>query len=340
MIDKIKTLLNRTTELEEEVDNINSNSQEIVETNNYITFTKNLLNYSILNTQRILVAQVEVTQNSNIYIQALVELSLSTAQKVTFSIIVDEISIYKSTKSLSSGFNQISIMKAYTPLVSKQIDIYIEITPTENKLLTLTTISLSIWGIVESKNNLKYQAVETEENFVLSYLANNEMYYKTTNKDISTNNAEDFVRYKSAKSFAFAYDSTNKVLYNFRIDMSGKLFYSNFDDKNEIYLTNNAEDVSACSNDDIILVTYIKNNTCYFMLINENSNISEEKQLYFNNYIIKNCYCYYNSFNEKFYVILTDEKNSNYFIESYNESASNQESINASVSLLIDTYGE
>ena len=72
MIDKIKTLLNKTNELEDEIEQISETSNEKTETSNYVTFTKNLLNYSILTTQKVQIAQIEVTKNSSIYFQMLI----------------------------------------------------------------------------------------------------------------------------------------------------------------------------------------------------------------------------------------------------------------------------
>lgn len=340
MIDKIKTLLNKTNELEDEIEQISETSNEKTETSNYVTFTKNLLNYSILTTQKVQIAQIEVIKNSSIYFQILIDVNLTTSQKVTFSLIVDNISIYKSTKTLSNGFNQISIMKAYNPLISTQSDIYIEITPTENKLVTLSLVSLSVWGLIDTQNNIKYQAIETENNILLAYLNNYQLFYKEVDKTTGSFNSEDFNLFKSAKSFLFAYNSQNKILLLFRVDTAGNLFYSNFNDKNEVFVSSGVQDVSACTDNSSTLITFIKNQKCYFVILNNNLILSDEKLLYNNNYKLKFCYAYFNNFNQKFYVITTDENDANFLIESQNETLNKQENINANISLTISTYGD
>jgi hypothetical protein len=337
MIDTIKTLLNKTSALEEEISTLSETSQKTSETNGYICFNKNLINYSILSKQKISIAKIEVVKNSSLYFQTMVELNLSSSQKVTFSLIANNISIYKSTKSLSSGFNQITLMKSYTPLTSEEVDISLEITPIEEKQLLIENISLSVWGLASTQEITKYQVLELENEFLLAFLNNNYIYFTRTEKQDSINNSEDFVPYKSAKSFSYAYLAETKQLFLFRVDLSGRLFYSNTDDENEYFVTSNVSAVSACSSENSILVTYIKNGYCYYIELFDNS-FSIEKQIYCNSKALSDVYCYFNKYSNKFYVLMSDSNNSNFLVESASETKSFGENLSAKINLSITSY--
>lgn len=339
MIDKLKSLLNKTSELENQIEEIEKSNQSKAPQVICSCFSKNLLNFSILSSRTILLAEFNVDEDSVITFQNQIDINLATNQKVKFSIIVNDISIYKSTKNLNAGYNQVNLIKTYTPFISEKIKVYLQITSVDNKLVTLISESLFVWGINESYASIEYQAVETSDKFLLSYINNNVLYFLYTNKENTANNYEDFNYFSSAKSHSFVYVKNQNKIYLFRVDLDGRLFYSNFDDNNEIYLTNNVSKVSAAASSDTICVTYVKDNICHYLEINKDGKYSIDKTINNLRNKIINTYVYYNNYKSKFYIVLTDEYSSNFIMESLSESKSSSSTLNASYEINITTYG-
>ena len=154
MIDKIKTLLNKTSELENEVSDFKKSNNEIQVSNNFACFSKGLINLSFLNSNKLLIAKFETKQNSPLYFQNQIELNIPSEQEIKISLIVNNISIFRSTRKLHAGFNQFTIMKGYIPLKSEPVELYLKITSENDSMLTLISNTVLVWGINNINNNI------------------------------------------------------------------------------------------------------------------------------------------------------------------------------------------
>lgn len=329
-----KQLKNKTDELEQKINEFISSSQKKTIANSFSSFSKNLSNLSIVDKRKIQIATVNATGSVNMHVQALIELSLATEQEISFSIIINNISIFKSTKILQSSFNQISLIFDYMPLTTEPIDIYLEINPIDKKEILLNNILLTVWGAEEIKDDYCYQIVTKSDKYILSFLENKTLYTLETNKVNGSYNVEDFSAFKAAKSYSFAYFSNPEKLYLFRVDTDGKLFFSNYSDKVETFILSNITQVSSATDNSKILINYIRNGNCFYMEF-DGTTFSEERQIDSQGATVENTYTYYNSSANKFYVILTDKNQNNYLIESINETKSFGETISATVDLTI-----
>ena len=337
MINVIKTLINKTNSLEESFNNLSSNKIENVVNNNFICFSKGHIDFSFLNSNKFLIAKFETKQNSALYFQNQIELNIPVSQNIKISLIANNIAIYRSTRKLQSGFNQLTIMKSYTPLKSEEVELYLEIIAEDNSLITIISDTLLVWGLSNITSNIEYQAIETNNNFLLSYINNNSIFYKYTNKETISLNSEDFTYYSSAISYSFCYFEPIDKVYLFRVDLDGNLFYCNFNNNYEHFLDSDVSFVSCISNNKLILVSYIKNNSCYTIEINSSFNISSPNKINCDIPFIKT-YSYFNKYNKKFYLILTDSKNSNYIVENMDVLNVNHFNINATYSIEVSTY--
>lgn len=338
MIDPIKTLINKTNELEDFISDFNNSNSETIYQNNFACFSKGLINLSFLNSNKMLIAKFETTQNKPLYFQNQVELNIPTSQTIKITLIINNIAIFRTTRKLEAGYNQFTIMKGYIPLISEQVEMYLQITSEEDSLLTIISNTLLVWGINNIKNNLDYQIIETNENYLLSYLNNNTLYYSYQPKDEIVLNAEDFLYHSIAKSYSFSYFKNENNLYLFKVDIDGNLFYVNMNDNNENFIKSNISHVSTYSNSDIILISIVSNNKVYVAEFDTNENISEFKEIESNNFIIVKSYVYFNEFNNKFYIILTDTNNSNYLISNLDNITTESHYINANYSISYSTY--
>lgn len=333
----LKFLKNKTDELEQEIYNLNEITENISNKNKFASFNKNLINQAIIDSKKILVTSFFANKQENLHMQALVELNLNSSQNIQFSIIVNNLSIFKTKKLLQAGFNQLTLVFDYLPLLSENIDIYIQITPLDGKEITLNNILLSVWGIDETKDDFEYQIISTSNNYILSFLDNKRLLVLKTDKVNGAYNVEDFTFFKPAKSYSFSKLSGNEDIFLFRVDPSGNLFYSNTADQNETFIDNNVSKVSSSSDGSTALVSYIKNNSCYYFEFNGKQSSIIKKVNGLGNSLI-DTYCFYNDFKNNFSIIMTNTNNENYLIESQNETTSISDNLSANVDILISTY--
>ena len=317
MIDQLTDLTNKTNELEELVLNLKSNQESETSQTNCQSFSRNFSNLEIILPKKLLIARIEPLKKGNILFQCYVDLTLTTTESVEISFIVGGFSINKCNKILSAGSNQITIMQNYDPLTLEKFSVHIEITPLSQKPININYVSLFVWGNLFGSKDLEYQALELENNYFLSMLDNNCVYYATVNKDTGTYNLTDYTFLDLALSYCFLYSENDDTIYFFRVDLNGNLFYSDISTSKEIFLETNVSHVSAdiSSTSHNILVTYVKNNQCFYFEINENKLISSHQRLYSNYVPISKSLCYYNKYSDKFILILTGSGENNYIIE-------------------------
>lgn len=333
----LKSLKNKTDELEQEIFNLNEITENISNTNKFASFNKNLTSQTLIETKQFLITSFFANKQENLHMQALVELNLNSSQNIQFSIIINNLSIFKTKKFLQSGFNQLTLIFDYLPLSNENIDIYIQITPLDGKEISLNNVLLSVWGIEIQKDDFEYQIISTSNNYIISFLDNKCLFILKTEKVNGTYNIEDFAYFKPSKSYSFSKLTDNEDIYLFRVDPSGNLFYSNIADQYETFVDNNVSKVSSASNNSTILVSYIKNNLCYYFEFNGKIS-SVIKQINWHGMTLSNTYCFYNDIKKNFSITVTDINNENYLIESQTETTSASDNISASVDISISTY--
>ncbi len=137
--------------------------------------------------------------------------------------------------------------------------------------------------------------------------------------------------------FSFAYSKESNQIFLFRINLNGDLFYSKLNETEE-YLISKISYVSAISLNNILYVFCISDGKCLYFEIDELGNMSLTKTIntYFNKLVRVNAF--YNDYNNKIYVNISDSKNSNYLMEQTIETTNVASNISASYSLTINTY--
>ena len=338
MINAIKTLLNKTSELEEKINLLSKKTNNINNTNSFICFSKGLINLSFLNSNTMSIAKFETIKNSSLYFQNQIELNIPTKQSVKISLILNDIVIYKSTRELDAGFNQITIMKSYTPLLSEQTELFLKITSENNSMITIITDTLFVWGLSNLNEQTEYQAINIKDKYLFSINTNDNLYYLTCNQNEEhAFNFEDFTFWGNSKSSSFVYDSNNNILYLFRVDSDENLFYKNFESNNEVYIDSNVNHVSTAYGNNKLIFCTVKNGKCFIYEIN-NGNISSPEQLTNINIFATKTYLNFNPYNKKFYIIISDKNESNYITESISETEIAHPYINATYTITYDTY--
>jgi hypothetical protein len=338
MIDQLTELTNKTNELEKTIQSL-SERQKIDENQaNCLSFSRNFSSLEIILSKKILVTKIEPQKNQNLLLQCQLDLTLSADECVEISFIVNNFVIYKTYKILSQGSSQISLMQNYKPLTDDKISVYVEIAPVSQKPIVLNHIALFVWGNLKNNNYTDYQAISVQNSYLLSMLDNNCVYFLTTDKEIGEYNLVDLDYVDTAISHCFLYDNANNILYFFRVDLNGNLFYSNYTSGDEIFLASGVLNVSAdISSNGKILVSYIKNNECYYFELNVLNGSSIHKKLYINNNNFSRVLCYFNSYRNKFMLLLSTPNNNNYIIEQIDEDFSNSDTVTAEYGFYITT---
>ena len=336
MLTSFKDIINRTKDLEERLNKIEK-SYSFYDNENYISnFTNNCINVSVLNKKTIPITEFK-NNGSQLFYQLSSNFSITTDQEIEFYLIVDNIKIGKTKQHFFAGNNIVSISGIYQDVVNSNIKVKLSINPIDDKLIVINSATLTVWG-----NNLitpseEYCAVETNTEFILSHISNNRLYICNILKDYDLNNEMKFNFLISAKSHSICHNPSTNISYLFRVDTNNNLFFSNLSTLDELFISNNVEKISAISSDEKIIFAFIKNTKCYYGEIINNSIISINKitQLHGS---ITDCYLYLNNLNNKVYLILHKDDNSNYILEGIKQNHKNSDSINTEISLLISTY--
>ena len=338
MIDSIKSLINKTNELDEKYNRLSSYENVKSNMNHFVCFSSTNLNQSFINQDKILLAEFEITENQSLYFQNKIDINLPIDESVKFSLFINNIAIYRSTKNLNAGFNQITIMKSYLPLKSEQVNLYLKIETNENSLITILSNDLLIWGLDNVSNEISYISIEINDSYFLSYLNNNSIYYKIVGKEPISLNSVDFDFYSYAKAFSVSYLNNSNTLFLFKIDLDGNLQLNDFYNNKIIYLDSFVTDISSTTDDEKFVISYIKNNKCFNMEIYPDYSFSNPIPVLFNVGIPKKSYINYNKFNNKFYLVICNQNGSNFLIKNCIEHNNNHFNISANYSIKINTY--
>lgn len=337
MINEITTLFNKTDELEDYLNNFKKIQNRTENKTTCQSFLKNFSNLEIILPKKISLAKINATKNSRIFFQALVEFSMPTEETVEFAFSVNDIAIHSDKKTLTAGSNQIVIMRNFEPLESEEIEIFLTIKPKNRKTLYLQMVSLFVWGDLEKIENVSYEAIETADKFVLSFIDNDSLYVKIADKNKGEYSFMDFDYLMPAISHSFVYDSVLGALLLFRVDKAGNLFLSNYNDLNEKLLFSKVKKVSVCSNGQgRILATIIKDNDCYYFEINANGSVSSLKKLKVASVKPTNCHCYFNEYRGEFFILVADKNNSNYLVSEIKGTAFGVDNISATYSIFVE----
>ena len=335
MINDFKYIKDKTLELESQIDTLSKSTLK-----NYKSFksiNKKLLNYSILKSSTIELSKLTLIAESNICFYTQVSFYLPSAQSVEFSLMVDDICIFKSVQNFETGSNQTTLLKEYNPLITSESTILLKIKSLTEKQIEVNNVNLLIYGLSEVSKDVFYKSLIANDKLVLSFLEDNEIYYLVTDKSLQAYNSEEFYYYSSATSYDMSYDDKNDKILFFRVDTNKNLLYSTFDHNIEKLIDDNVDFVSSSYGNNQTLVCYVKNMQCYYVTI-YNDTVSKTSKL--NNYsTIKKVKTIFNEHSNKFYVVMSDDNNENYLVESADDKISLSENISASFNFLIETYG-
>lgn len=331
----ILQLKNKVERLEETVQKLQSKTKDMITGIGFTVYTKNLLNKNITDNYKFRLKTLENTNHNTQFFQVKIKFLNYFEQNISFNLFIDNLQIASDTQTYKKGINETVVFGNYTNLVDNKIVIELQVKPRAKKQLTILNTTLTVWG-ESGTQDADYSAAETQTKYFLSYISDERLYYKFFEKNTDANEL-DFNFYEESISHSTcAFDDT---IYLFRVDPDGNLFFSTADDFNEKFICGDVSKVSCCGNSQKIIFCYIKNGECYYGEIKNNIVISNNKLTTpFGTY--KNCCVTFNSYNNKCYIVITKTNNSNYLLESIQETKSLSENISASVNLQIEIMEE
>lgn len=337
MISSLSSLAKQNEELRQEIELL-KNAQPIEsQSASCVCINKNFSNLEIILPKKIILSKLDFSQSSSLYFQGQVDIFSTISEEVEISLIINNISIHKLKKQLEIGNNQIGIFCNFNPILDENAIIYVKFSPKNQKSIYLQNISLFVWGTIKTQDKPKYQALNLNTGYLLSYIFNNNIYYKIVPKKEDEFCSNDFNNLDIASAYSFAYSKIKDEIYLFRINLNGDLFFSTLNGS-ETYLMSKIDSVSAvCANDKIYLFC-ISEEKCLYFEIDEFNNISFVKNLKENSFKLKSVYAYFNNYNNKIYIVLTDINNSNYLLEQTLENSNLIEQLKASYNISIETY--
>ncbi|MBQ8451562.1 MAG: hypothetical protein IJ538_02165 [Clostridia bacterium] len=333
MINPIKTIL----QLTENLDNKSQVANKNLVQNNIIfpaIFSKYFNGQSIVKNFQTSIAKINITKNQNIYLNGIVDLFFTENTTISIKIFIDDTPIYKTTRNVNPGTQQINLTKNYLPLFSDTVNLQFEISSKQDTSFIINGITLTCFGLDENHQIHKYETLVLENYFLISMCDKNTLYYLNSPKENSLYSTEDFNSIQSTTDYSFA--KLGNKIYLFRVDTSGNLFYREFNDTNDIFIEKEVTSVSSSSDGEKILLSYVKSGICYHMEMISNG-LSFPTKINFTN-PINNVSSFYDDLKEKFFLILTDKFNSNYIVESVDENEILNSNLSVSCSIEISDY--
>lgn len=329
---EIKNLQKKITKLEDRLNEIENKNKKNLENFNFSIWTKNLLNINVLDKKTITIKQIESKSKNHLFFQLNIQFFNYSNQDIKFGLLCDNVMIGNVSSNYQNGVYEATIYGTYQNSIFDRIKTELFIDPKLNKQVTLIKSILTVWGITQNIED-EFCAVQTEDEYHFSYLSNNQLFYKNIKKENELYEHEfDFITDASAHSIC---RTNSNLIYLFRVDENGNLFFSQLLNTTEIYIANNVSKVSCCSHKESIYFVYVKNGECYWGEIINNTIISNTKiNSLFGEFV--NCYIYSNS-NDKCYLILSKQNGNNYLLENINNNHCSSENIFADISLTIST---
>lgn len=327
----LRQLQRKITSLENKVSKLQSKSKDMIEGVGFRVYTKNYLNFQTVSNKSFTIKTLKNPKNA-LFMQIKVKFYNFNSQNILFRLFADNVQIASEEQNFQTGIHEIIIYGTYQNLISDKIKLELHVNPRAKKQVLVSNTTLTIWGD-SSEQSEEYDAVETQDKFVLSYISNDRLYFKEFDKQTSSEEV-DFQFYEEAISHSICTDGTSVFL--FRVDPNGNLFYCNTNDFNEKFITNDVNKISSCYGNESIIYCYISNGECYYGEIKNDVVISNKKiTSILGNFI--GCYLYFNNKNNKCYLVLTKKDNSNYLLETLATNFSSSENINAEINLKITT---
>jgi len=175
--DSIKKLQNRISELENKIEKFESSSVNKLNQLGFSVYTKQLLNFKVLNSKKFHIATIENSLKNNLFFQARITFYNHSLQDIQFNLYCNNIKIGSTTKSFENNLCEISIGGTYQDITSDKISVYLSVNPKSNKVTSIISSQLTVWGVTPAKNE-EYEALETSNNYFLSYISNGQLFYK------------------------------------------------------------------------------------------------------------------------------------------------------------------
>ena len=326
----IKKLQNKIESLENKVQKLEKKSRDFSSDVGLSIFTKNLLNYQVMDKKRFRIKTIDNNESNSLYFQLKICFFNYLAQDVCFKMYADKIQIASNNDSYANGKYETIISGTFQNFISNKVKIDLQIIPKSGKQLTIIGTTLTVWGLTP-KISEEYNAIETSTKYYLSYISNSSLYFKQFDKTFASK-VDDFDFSFLDEAISHSLCNANDEVYLFRVNPSGDLFFSKLQNFNEIFISNNVSKVCCCYFNNFIIFSYIKDNECYIGEISNGVVISNNKiKTPFGKY--SDCYLYSNTLNNKCYLIITKEDNSNYLLENINSNYSSSENINAEINI-------
>lgn len=323
--EKIELLEKKIKKLEKQTSNFDSNYS-------FSVYTNNFLNMQVLHKKHINLKTISNTNKKQLFIQIKIKLFNFSSQNVEVKLFADKNQIASETELLNYGTNEISISGTYLNTLIDEVKIYIEVIPKSNKALTINSVTQTTWGDTQ-ENHEDYSASESESDYLLSYIYDDKLYYKQFVK-FQEPDDYDFIFCRNAISHSSCYFKNN--FYIFYVGQDNNLFFLNLTNSSENFIAQNVSKVSCSVTDNSMVFSYISNGNCYYGEIQNNVVISNKQITSIHSKFIETC-IYYNPYNAKCYLIITNTNGGNYILESIKENFSSSENICANISLTLET---
>lgn len=310
-----------------------------------IEFSSEVLNTNITSVETYNFGELYVFGESFLQCKALIN-SLESG-KIILELLVDDLPILSEERTLTEGENQIILMKAYSPYASANINVSMRIKIVSDSFAcTLTNCVLAAWGSVQNLhgyNAIQMRVLSCGENILFSYNHNNKIYITQTALEEKSFLKSDFTPIASGISHCFATDK-NDLLYLFRVDSSGNLFYSKYSNiLDETKIDTNVSVVFArkCTSGvkEDILICYIKDGIPMFRcMTNQIIGSSNKFKLPSGEYTDIEIVDAKDA--RQMFVICTHKNLSNYILYSIDENTVTEfvESLNASIASVCTRY--
>ena len=335
IVDSVKKLLSKVESLEKKVEKLESRQKDLTEGIGFNVYAKNFLNYQVISNKSFRIRTINNDNKNSMFFQLKIRFYNFSEQNIQFTLFADKIQIGSEIQSYKSGYFESIVFGTYQNITNDKIVLDLSVSPKGSKQVTVTNTTLTVWGDSDGHQD-EYSALETNSKYLLSYISNGRLYYKIFNK---TQNVEDCEFEFYNESISHSVCSNNEDVFLFRVDPDGNLFFSEFLDSSEVFISDNVSKVTCCFFNNYIIFCYISNGDCFYGEI-QNSIVISNKNITSPIGKFKECYLYSNNINNHCYLIITKTDNSNYLLENINNSFSSSENICAEISLNISLQEE
>ena len=252
----------KTKELESQYQDIDTNNNN----SGTIEVSSGVLNMQVLDQATLPCGEVYLYGES--YFQLNTIIDADTVGNIALELLINEVAVITEERTLLVGQNQIILNKSFNPVQKENVTIALRVKIlSSGYACTIVNNKLGAWGLVTESNNynsIKMNLLKHNNQVILSYSENNQIFVTTSNIQEKSFNANDFSVIASGISHCFATSKHNNNVYFFRVDLSGNLFYSEYNSVlNEIKIDQDVSVVFArkCCNavNEDMLICYIKN---------------------------------------------------------------------------------